>query len=267
MRSGGLLGPRDPRTVSLVNPAGASPFLLIGDHAGRAVPEALGDLGLLEEDLRRHIAWDIGVRDLGEALAARLNAVFIAQTWSRLVIDCNRDPDRTDAIPEVSDGAVIPGNIGLTPEDRAARIAEVHAPYQDAIAVELARRAEEGRETVLVALHSFTPRMNDFDRPWDAGVLHDGGDLTVAKAMITVMRETPGLTVGDNEPYKMDGIDHTVPRHAFGAGLAYVELEVRQDHLSSTAGVTLWAGRIESWLRRAASRERPCGEAGADDRE
>lgn len=237
--------------MSLVNPAGASPFLLIGDHAGRAVPEALGDLGLSEEDLGRHIAWDIGVRALGEALAARLDAVFIAQTWSRLVIDCNRDPDRADAIPEVSDGSRIPGNVGLTPADRAARIAEIHAPYQEAIAAELARRAREGRRAILVALHSFTPRMSDFDRPWDAGVLHDGGDLTFAHAMLAVMRETFGLTIGDNEPYKMDGIDHTVPRHAFAARLPYVELEIRQDHLSTEDGVALWCERIENWLQGA----------------
>ncbi|WP_207931512.1 N-formylglutamate amidohydrolase [Brevundimonas goettingensis] len=235
--------------MSLVNPTGASPFLLIGDHAGRALPEALGDLGLSEEDRVRHIAWDIGVRALGEALAQRLDAVFIAQTWSRLVVDCNRDPARADAIPEVSDGSPIPGNVGLTPADRAARIAEVHAPYQDAIAAELARRA--GRETVLVALHSFTPRMQGTDRPWDAGVLHDRGDLTFAHAMLAILQAAPGLTIGDNEPYKMDGIDHTVPRHAFAARLPYVELEIRQDHLSTDAGVMLWADRIADGLRSA----------------
>ena len=95
--------------------------------------------------------------------------------------------------------------------------------------------------------------MAGFDRPWDAGVLHDGGDLRFAQAMLGAMRSTPGLTIGDNAPYQMDGIDYTVPRHAFAAGLAYAELEIRQDHLSSEAGVTLWADRIADWLKQAAS--------------
>lgn len=250
--SEGLLGPRDPATVAVINPAGGSAFLLIGDHAGRAIPEALGDLGLSKTDLDRHIAWDIGVRALGEALAAKLDAVFVAQTWSRLVIDCNRDPDRADAIPEVSDGSVIPGNHALTPQDRAVRIAEVHAPYQDAIAAEIEARRTSGKPLVVVALHSFTPSMEGFDRPWDAGVLHDGGDLRFAHAMLAAMRRTPGLIIGDNAPYQMDGIDHTVPRHAFAARVPYVELEIRQDHLYDATGVELWADRIAGWLNEAA---------------
>jgi len=232
----------------VINPDGASQFLLIGDHAGRMIPESLADLGLTGDDLTRHIAWDIGVRALGEALAVRLDAVFVAQTWSRLVIDCNRDPERADAVPEVSDGSHIPGNIGLSDADRASRVAEVHTPYQQAIEAEIARRSVP---PVLVALHSFTPQMQEIARPWDAGVLHDGGDLRFAHAMLAAMCETPDLTIGDNEPYKMDGIDHTVPRHAFAAGLAYVELEIRQDHLSSDAGVAVWADRITGWLMQA----------------
>ena len=250
--SEGLLGQHDPATVDMVNADGGSPFLLIGDHAGRAIPAGLGDLGLGESDLSRHIAWDIGVRALGEALATRLDAVFVAQTFSRLVIDCNRDPGRPDAIPEVSDGSIIPGNQALTPEARAARIVEIHAPYQDAIGTAIEARRTAGRPTILVALHSFTPAMEGFERPWDAGVLHDGGDLSFAHAMLEAMQATTGLTIGDNAPYKMDGIDYTVPRHAFAVRLPYVELEIRQDHLSDDTGVAVWADRIAGWLQQAA---------------
>lgn len=237
--------------MSFANPTGPSPFLLIGDHAGCAIPEALGDLGLSAVDRRRHIAWDIGIKALGGALSERMDAAFIAQTWSRLVIDCNRDPDRGDAVPEVSDGSVIPGNVDITAEERADRVAAIHAPYQDAIRAELERRQHLDRQTILVSLHSFTPTMNAFDRPWDAGVLHDGGDTTFALAMLAVMKRTPGLTVGDNHPYQMDGIDHTVPRHAFAARLPYVELEIRQDHLLTDVGISLWAERIDAWLSEA----------------
>jgi predicted N-formylglutamate amidohydrolase len=238
----GLLGREDPPAVSVVNPQGRSPFLLVGDHAGNSIPRALGDLGLSATDRTRHIAWDIGVAALGRALAARLDAVFVSQTYSRLVIDCNRDPGSADAIPTISDGSAIPGN--LSP-DRAARVAAIHAPYQAAIA----ERIAGARETVLVALHSFTPVMAGQARPWAIGVLHDGHRDGVARRLLAGLQARAGLVVGDNEPYRMDGTDHTVPRHAFTGGLSYVELEIRQDLLA--ADPEGWAGLLSEELTAA----------------
>jgi len=242
-----LLGHNDPDPVQIVNPDGRSDLLLIGDHAGNVVPAALGSLGIGPDDLSRHIGWDIGIAGLGEALAAMLDAMFIRQTYSRLVIDCNRDPARADAMPAVSDGTRIPANEGLTDADRAARVAAIHAPYQAAIAAELARRDADGRRTLLVSLHSFTPAMAGVARPWQVGVLHDRGDLSLTHRTLARLRADPALTVGDNEPYRMDGIDHTVPRHAY-PDRPYVELEVRQDLLADAAGVAAWAQRLATVL-------------------
>jgi predicted N-formylglutamate amidohydrolase len=41
-----LLGPTDPPPFELFNPEGAAPILFVCDHAGRAIPAALGRLGL-----------------------------------------------------------------------------------------------------------------------------------------------------------------------------------------------------------------------------
>ncbi|MBD8546108.1 N-formylglutamate amidohydrolase [Sphingomonas sp. CFBP 8760] len=242
-----LLGHNDPDPVQIVNPDGRSDLLLIGDHAGNVVPAALGSLGIGPDDLNRHIGWDIGIAGLGEALAGMLDAVFIRQTYSRLVIDCNRDPARADAMPAVSDGTRIPANEVLTGADRAARVAAIHAPYQAAIAAELARRDAGGRQTQLVSLHSFTPAMAGVARPWQVGVLHDRGELSLTHRTLARLRADPTLTVGDNEPYRMDGIDHTVPRHAY-PDRPYVELEVRQDLLADAAGVAAWATRLAAVL-------------------
>jgi predicted N-formylglutamate amidohydrolase len=227
----------DERTVALaLNPGAASPFLLLGDHAGREIPRSLGDLGLPAREFERHIAWDIGVAGLGARLAARLDATFIRQRFSRLVIDCNRDPARADAIPEVSDGAAIPGNRALSPAARRARVAEVSEPYHAAIAAELDARAARGAPTTLISLHSFTPRMDGLDRPWRFGVLH-AGDSPYSRAVLARLRAEFGAAlVGDNEPYRMDEVDFTIPRHAGGRGLDYLELEVRQDLLAEPEG-------------------------------
>ena len=228
-----------------------SPFLLLGDHAGRDMPSRLGDLGLSRADLSRHIAWDIGIAGLGRMLSDRLDACFIAQRWSRLVIDCNRDPGRADAMPAVSDGSAIPGNANLTDAERAARVAQVFTPYHAAIAAELHARAARGLPTVVVALHSFTPVMAAFVRPWRFGVLHLG-DSAYSDALLARLRAEPDIgEVGDNEPYAMDGVDFTIPHHAIGRGLDYAELEVRQDMLADEAGQAEVAERLARALPAA----------------
>jgi predicted N-formylglutamate amidohydrolase len=247
-----LLGADDPPPVRILNPRGASPFLLIGDHAGNRVPAALDSLGLGEADMTRHIAWDIGIAGLGERLAEALDAVFIAQTYSRLVIDCNRDPQAPAAIPAVSDETSVPANRELTPVDRAARVSSVHAPYQGAIAAELARRDAAGEETILVALHSFTPAMQGVARPWQIGILHAGGDTSFALSTLRLLQARGDLIVGDNQPYIMDGTDYTVPRHAFAARRRYVEIEIRQDLLETPDQQQDWANLLADLFGTAA---------------
>ncbi len=247
-----LLASTDLPPVRIDNPGGASPFLLIGDHAGNRVPSRLGQLRLPAAELTRHIAWDIGIAALGGRLSVAMDAVFIHQIYSRLVIDCNRDPRAPDAIPPCSDGTAVPGNAGLTPADRAARIAAIHAPYQDAVAAEIARRDKAGCPPTLISLHSFTPRMSGHDRPWHIGVLYSGGDTRFARALLHELRDGGALCVGDNAPYAMDATDHTVPRHAFAQRLRYAEIEIRQDLLARPEQVAQWSQLLGSACRRAA---------------
>lgn len=246
-----LLAPDERSVAVALNPGAASPFLLLGDHAGRDIPRALSGLGLPPAELDRHIAWDIGVAGFGALLSRALGATFIRQRFSRLVIDCNRDPARADAVPEVSDGARIPGNRDLSAPQREARIGEVARPYHGAIAAELDRRATRGQPTTLISLHSFTPRMNGFERPWRFGVLH-AGDSPYSRAVLGRLRGELGpALVGDNEPYRMDEVDFTIPLHAGGRGLDYLELEVRQDLLATTTGQTEIAALVARLLPMA----------------
>ncbi len=245
---GTLLGPDDPPAYTIINPQGSAPFLLVGDHAGNALPRALGTLGVSDEDRKRHIGWDIGTAVLGERLAKALDAVFVRQTYSRLVIDCNRNPEAADAVPEISDGTIIPGNRHLTAFDRSARIAEIHETYQQAIGAEIARRSAAGMATLLVSLHSFTPVLGGVARPWHVGVLHNGASDSPARGLLGWLQAQPGLVVGDNEPYIMDTTDYTVPRHAFPS-LPYVEIELSQGELGTAESIAAWADRLAAGLR------------------
>lgn len=240
-----LLEPDELPPVEIVNRRGEAPLLLIGDHGGNSIPQSLGGLGVDPTALDRHIALDIGVEALGRALAVRLDAAFVRQRYSRLVIDCNRDPASAEAMPAVSDGTPVPGNAGLTTEDRQRRIAEIHAPYHAAIADVLAARPVS---TTLVSLHSFTPVMAGVMRPWQIGVLHDGHNDGFALRLRGWLMQNVGLIIGDNAPYRMDATDYTVPRHAFAAARPYVELEVRQDILADAHGAAMVAALLEAGI-------------------
>jgi predicted N-formylglutamate amidohydrolase len=254
-----LLAVDESPPFTLHRPDGASPFVLVGDHASAAVPRALASLGLERAELSRHIALDLGVDALGRALSARLDAPFVAQRYSRLVCDANRDPSHPACVAESSDGTAIPGNTALSAAERAARVAEVHAPYHTAIGALLDARAARGMRSVLVALHSFTPQLRSggTPRPWHVGVLYGGGDERFAVQLLTALGDEPGLCVAANEPYRFDGTDYTVPLHASARALPYVELELRQDTLAEAAGVAAMANTLERALTHALAALRP----------
>lgn len=229
-----LFGSNDPPPVQLTGDVcSPGPLVLIGDHAGNAIPQSLGTLGLSAKDRARHIAVDIGIEELGTMLAERLGAPFLRQRYSRLVIDCNRDPAHPGSVAQVSDGTVVPGNNGINAADRQVRIDAIFVPYQNAISAMLDERGAAGLPTILVSLHSFTPRMNGADRPWHLGVLHDGYEDAFSHAVLNRLRALGTYVVGDNEPYRMNTTDYTVPRHAFARELPYLELEVRQDLIAA----------------------------------
>ena len=250
----GLLAADEPHPVVVERAEGASPLLLCCDHAGRRIPRRLGTLGLPEAELDRHIAYDIGAYAVARGLSARLDAALAAQLYSRLVIDCNRRPGVASSIPEVSESTEIPGNRALPAADRAAREATVLAPYQTAIAALLDARAAAGRPVVMVTVHSFTPVFKGVARPWHLGVIH-GRDDRGARVLRPLVDGEPGLVVGVNEPYEVEmASDYTLPVHAEGRGLPYVELEIRQDLIATADGQQAWIDRLAPALGTLADR-------------
>ena len=246
-----LLDPDEPYPVTLDNEAGRSVFFLTGDHAGRAIPRRLDGLGLPEHETERHIAWDIGIGGVGLQLSRLLDAAVVLQTYSRLVIDCNRDPEVPSSIPEISETTAIPGNRGLGEAARAARVEAIFHPYHDAIAAALDRRAAAGRASVLVALHSFTPVFMGVARRWHAAVLYNR-DARLAHSLFKLLSTEDGLVVGENEPYAVSDLtDYTVPVHGERRGLPHVEIEIRQDEITDPAGQTAWAERLARLLPAA----------------
>jgi predicted N-formylglutamate amidohydrolase len=254
-----LLGDGDPPPVRTLRPNGRSDFLLTADHAGRAIPQRLGDLGLPDSERRRHIAWDIGIAGVTEMLSEALDAAGVLQVYSRLVIDCNRRPEWESAIPRVSELTTIPGNLGITPEQRDARRCEIFQPYHEKITRLLDRRAQAGHRSVLVAMHSFTPVFKGVAREVEVGILYNPNarDIRLPRIMLDLLRAEGDLNVGDNQPYAITGSsDYTVPVHGEGRFLPHVEIEIRQDLIADSAGQAAWAGRLARLLPLADARLR-----------
>jgi predicted N-formylglutamate amidohydrolase len=239
-----LLGQGDVPPIHEVNAAGSSPFLLTCDHYGRLIPRRLGGLGLAADELTRHIAWDIGIAGVADALSRHLDAHLIAQRYSRLVIDCNRPLAAPSSIPRISEATAIKGNEGLARDALLARRQAIFDPYHRRIDEVIDARLREQRPTVLVSLHSFTPVYAGIDRPWHVGTLYHR-DARLPPLLLKLLRAEPELVVGDNEPYAVrDETDYTIPVHGEARGLMNSGIEIRQDLIAGAAGQSEWEERL-----------------------
>jgi predicted N-formylglutamate amidohydrolase len=254
-----LLGADDPAPVEVLRAGAPSPFFLTCEHSGKFFPRRLGTLGLDPHHLDRHIAYDIGAAGVARGLSRRLDAHLVLQSYSRLVVDCNRWPTAPDFITTLSEDTEIPGNMDIDQQEIKARTEEIFLPYHDTIATALDERESAGRTTVLVAVHSCTPVFHGVSRPWHVGVLHEH-DPRLAQILLELLHGEGHLCVGDNEPYFMTSDkDYAVPVHGHHRELPHVELEIRQDLIETAAGQEEWGEFLAGILREALGRLREDG--------
>ena len=225
----------------VVNPNGRGPFVFACDHASNALPDAVPELGVSAADMLRHIAWDIGAAEITRHLAKAFNAPAILCGTSRLVIDCNRQLHDPVLIPEASDGTSVPANLKLSAAQREQRIRDYFVPYHIACRQIVESKCLQGQRPLFVAVHSMTEIMNGTYRPWEISLSsNDKRDAT--DALLAALRTVPKLCVGDNQPYDMDPAqDYSTPEHALSRGLPYIQVEFRQDLISTSEGQQRYA--------------------------
>ena len=242
-----LLGPDESSPIELVNADGRSSAVLVCDHASNRVPQRFGTLGLGAAELADHIAWDPGAADVARRLSDHLDAPLVLSGYSRLVIDCNRPLLSTESIPEQSAGVRVPGNSGLSPEERENRMNSLFLPYHRAIGRLLDSRSQ--RPTMLLSIHSFSPAMNGRPRPWHIGV-SARRNREFAALLLKALAQSGDFTIGDNQPYPIeDDFDYTIPVHGERRGLPSVLIEIRQDEIETTVGAAAWAARVAEAYR------------------
>jgi predicted N-formylglutamate amidohydrolase len=244
-----MIGPEDPPPYTIINGDGKASVLLVGDHASNVIPEILDNLGLHRTSLEQHIAYDIGSRRLLDHLSQHLDAPAVVAGYSRLVVDLNRNLEDSSAMPEVSDDTVIEGNLNMSPGHRKQRIECFYTPYRTAINDMLGGYKAKRIVPAFISIHTFTPEMAGFSRPWHAGILWDK-DPRIPVALIKNLRKhAGGFHIGDNEPYSGKELsDYTIDHHAEAAGLPHVSIEVRQDLVTTEEGAERWAGILADAL-------------------
>lgn len=206
-------------------------ILIIGDHASNHVPADI-QLGIEDKLLDDHIAWDIGVAAISEAIVGASSFAAYLGNISRLVVDLNRYDDEPAVIPAISDGIFISGN-EIGDDDRRRRIDAYHRPYHN----NLAQILTTERPSLILSLHSFTPQLEsrkEEERPWEIGILYNEQE-TASKLAIGYLH-SQGLIVGDQLPYSGKLLNATMNLHAEGNDIPYIGVEMRQDLVSDAQG-------------------------------
>ncbi|TDT77404.1 putative N-formylglutamate amidohydrolase [Litoreibacter halocynthiae] len=243
-----LLDQSDGPAFEVINRSGQSPVVLVCEHAANRVPAGLDNLGLTEEQLEAHVAWDPGASALARRLSDTFDAPLVEARFSRLVYDCNRSPDAPSAMPADTEFCTIPGNAHVTEADRAARTKDIYEPFHAAVAKVLA----ETPAPVLVTIHSFTPVFHGKTRDVEIGLLH-AEDTRLAHAMMPTL-ESSAYDARYNAPYgPEDGVLHSIEKHLSDRRLPYVMIEVRNDLLATDAGLSDIATLLTRSLTHALS--------------
>lgn len=246
-----LLDASDGPALQTINASGSSNIVLVCEHASNCIPNGLDTLGLSNDALKSHAAWDPGAKAIALLLSKSLDATLVTAGFSRLVYDLNRPPEHRDAMRAVSEIYEIPGNRNLSQHDRQARTEGLYKPFHDEVDLVLDRCQAETRMPVLVTIHTFTPVYLGKKRDVEIGILH-GSDTRLADEILQAAPRVTDLTTLRNEPYgPQDGVAHSLEIHALPRGILNVMLEIRNDLVATTEQQLHVAQTVETLLLSA----------------
>ena len=248
-----LLDANDPPAFSQFRSEGKKSLLFTSDHNGCVIPRKLNNLDIPDHELRRHVAYDIGIDAVAHYLSARFDAPLITSNYSRLVVDCNRRPGTQGSMPAISDKTIVAGNKNIKKEARRLREEEIFYPYHSAIKKQIEKQRQElgGKNgLILIALHSFTPVIEAKFRPWHIGILWKDDD-SLARPIINALKADRNLCIGDNQPYSGNNpAGYTFEEHVPEYDLRSFAVEFRQDLIEFQSGAECWAEVFASSLEK-----------------
>ncbi|HEY0191701.1 MAG TPA: N-formylglutamate amidohydrolase [Kofleriaceae bacterium] len=225
-------------------------LVLSCEHASWTLPPGV-DLGVPLRDLQSQASWDHGALDIANQLSEVTGLDVHAGAFSRMFVDLNRDPGHPGVIPLVSYGAPVPGNAGLPPDERAARIAAFHVPYWQAVRTDVEARLHGGGRVLHFSSHTFAPELDPVHRTYECGVLYDpehAFEAELAERLLFQLRRA-GLDVRANQPYTGVGAAIcTSFRNDLGARYAGIQFETSHAVTHRPGGCDQVARAIAAFL-------------------
>ena len=221
-------------------------LLIIAEHAGNLMPFEFGNLGLNDDDSRRHISYDIGVFGICRILSKTIKDHIIMSRYSRLLVDLNRGINSPDCIRHLSDGTIIPRNKNLEEKDKKLRIKQFYHPFHKRLFdIVLTKKIE-----IIISIHSFTPKLfvENVPRPWHCGILYDCSE-NLGKHCIEFLKQKYKLMVGDNEPYGVkNNDDYIISKFGDKQSIPAIIIEIRQDLISDYKGQKKWCNIVKNLI-------------------
>jgi len=226
-----------------------SRVLLLCDHASSYIPDIYNNLNISDEQLGRHIVYDIGVKGITVNLADLLKSNAILSNFSRLLIDPNRALNDPTLIMKISDNYIIPGNLNIDNNECLARINNFYKPYHESIKKKIDELLSKNLTPLIISLHSFTPMFRGIERPWHISILWDK-DTRFSNPLIDLLESEDKYVVGKNEPYSGSLKGDTLYKHASLNGIPHVLIEIRQDLIINDADQYKWASYLNKIISR-----------------
>ncbi len=201
-------------------------LLLTCEHGGNQVPARHRRLFSGQKALlASHRGWDPGALALARLLAKELDAPLLACETTRLLADPNRSRGHRALFSEFTRP--------LPATEQQAILDAFWQPHRSAVQRAAADLLAGNRRVLHLAVHSFTPVLDNRERVMDLGLLYDPArsrEARLAKAWQAVLaRAAPHLRVRRNAPYRgaADGLTTTL-RRSLGSGYLGLELEANQ---------------------------------------
>lgn len=136
------------------------------EHAENAIPSSYDYLFTHDKDLlASHFGFDIGAFTIYRALTQNFACFSVAASWSRLLVELNRSVHHPKLFSQQT--------LKLTKEQRSTLLKRYYWPYRSYIIEALRSATEQGFSVVHIAVHSFTPFLNNEMRNADIGILYD----------------------------------------------------------------------------------------------
>lgn len=202
-------------------------LVLTCEHGGNRVPPAYAHLFRgAASALASHRGWDPGALPLARYLARTFERPLFEVTLSRLFVEANRSPTNRRIWSDFTKH--------LPRDERLAILERWWRPHREQVERSVASAIARGGRVVHVAVHSFTPVLDDEVRNADVGLLYDSrrkAEAAFARRWADHMRELdPGLRVRFNYPYAgaADGLTTWMRRRHGESRYVGIELELNQ---------------------------------------